>query len=196
MIQRLLLALCVCAAVGGNATAEQQPEYSGVSTVDLGWLAVNRYPKAKIAVDDQVTDGCWLTAQQARSTVELEAIRAGYELSDEDTGIKVLVSAMGYATSKYNCSVVAMVDVYIFDAKEWNTGDYRILSLSDRKIWNDTYLLTGPKRGMSARVNDQLVASFREFLVEREHAKNNVRDQILKQAPETHGEHWRAFFAE
>lgn len=171
----------------------------GTSTTvfeDVRWLHIDNRKDFFVVVSDQVTDGCWTSANASQASVELELIRSNGSLNEKnDTFTNVVhISAMGYGMGDNNCAVVVSLEVLVPDLSQYARDGHRVFGWHKESIWESTTLLTGGKNRMSYRIKETHVELVQQFLVELAKKPSRIRSSILASADEEASAFWRNQF--
>lgn len=149
---------------------------------DSGIVQINRETSFFFDVSDGVSDGCWLTAPRVLSMAQREFLDAGYTNIAEEYGFGVTIrlGAIGYETVQSQCAVhvsfevgISDVDRLPFDQSEW-------FLVSEKTSFQNGALLTGPKAGMSSRINEAFAGYIDEFIVYIQQEKNRLNNTVLE----------------
>ena len=151
--------------------------------VDLDFATINSDTPVSVHVSDEVTGGCWLTADAARPKVKRELLDAGFvNLRDEDeiAALTIGVSVTGYAatTRRDSCAVAPNMQVSRISWDRYEADDHVWTSITEEIVFQASAIMTGPKSGMSGRINAQIAHYIDEFIVALHEEKQLLAAQI------------------
>jgi len=152
--------------------------------IDTGWLRFLGEKTISVVVDDQVTGGCWTSAEATKTAVKLQFIRSGYTVVDEtNTFNPVLrIRGYGYKGAENYCVTVASIDLLAFDYGIYAYGNYivnpSITSAFLREIMSSDYLISGRQSNQSQRMKEKFVEMSQKMLVTITDKKQEVKGRI------------------
>lgn len=149
---------------------------------DANVATINSDTKFFFVLSDQVTDGCWLTANRAVSMAKREFLDAGYtNIAEEYSfGVTVRMSVIGYSISDYQCAAYVDFEIGVTDTDQMGFVISEWYTVSERSVFELGALLTGPKTSFSDRINDTFAGYIDEFIVSIQQEKNRLRQAILE----------------
>lgn len=150
--------------------------------VDTRWLSVED-GKFEVVLSDQVTDGCWTSSKSAKTAVELEITRSGYELvgDDEYANNSILLTSVGFLKAGV-CVATYEFEIYAGDSIRFYKDEHEVLSLYKSRLWGASGVLTGGKDKMNVGLKEAYVDMAQEFLVNIGRQKSNALKVIRERA--------------
>ena len=151
--------------------------------VDLDFAQVGPETPVSVHVSDEVTGGCWLTADAARAKVKRELLDAGFvDLRDEDeiSALTIGISVLGYAVTpgRHSCAVSPYMQVILSSLDRYDADDHMWVSLNSKVVFQSHSIMTGPKSDMSERINAQIAHYIDEFIVALHEEKQLLAGQV------------------
>lgn len=165
------------------------------------WLYVTKDMELTVVSSDQVSDGCWTTAQQSRNAVALELQRSGYTAlvpkDNEAKGSTFYLSSIGYKQTDGTCIVSWYIELWTQQVTTMRFDKVnRVARLGRSLLWENAGVLSGPPSDMSQRVKQTFVDAAQHFLVslveKRQEALSAIRksaEMSKKDEPKAH-EYW------
>ncbi|MBB3711573.1 hypothetical protein FHS00_001144 [Limimaricola variabilis] len=165
----------------------------GAAFVDARWVHAANAMTFNTAIDDQVRNGCWTSAESSKDVVELELIRSGATLEEED-GFhpSVFVSALGHETGDYHCAVNVELSVWAATASSFVREGREIGTLTHTLLWSSNSLLTGDRVSMNERIRSTHQQLIQKFLIALEKNDRYAREQMIESVGEEHAAFWKA----
>lgn len=151
--------------------------------VDLDFARVGPDTPVSVHVNDQVTGGCWLTADAAKAKVKRELLDAGFvDLRDEDeiATMGIFVSVVGFAleSSRHSCAVAPFMQALLLSRNRYDAGDHVWMSFRSKVIFTSSSIMSGSRSGMSERINAQIASYIDEFIVALHEEKQHLAEQV------------------
>lgn len=177
------LALGAAALLLSAYTASGQDAKPFLIWAAAEWMHVERDKRVKVAISDQVSDGCWRDPQTSKTAVELEFIRSGFKLDDKAPST-ILLTGIGYKTKGVGICVVSYYLTFnVIDVEETYAGGRRLVAITTNK---DLYFQGGVMSGGAQDSSDRLKTNFVDFaqatLVHYSKQVQNVKDAIKANA--------------
>ena len=160
--------------------------------VDVDFARVGPDTPVSVHVSDEVTGGCWLTADAAKAKVKRELLDAGFvNLRDDDeiATMEIYLSVLGWALepSRHSCAVAPFMRVFLSSRDRYDAGDHVWMSFRSKVIFMSSSIMTGPRSGMSERINAQIASYIDEFIVALHEEKQRLAEQVYTiDIPNTH----------
>lgn len=186
----LFCGLIIAAVPSGPLSAQDDTTFI---SEDPRWLSIKPGSDLSIAVDDQVTDGCWTSATASRNAVALEFRRSGYKLVDVEGSIAPLLvlRANGYKTNNNNC-VAHLTLVLLWGLPSNSFIDGHIVGTFRRDpIWEASMLLSGSN--MSSRLKNIFVEQAQRLLLEIDENRQSTLQAIRASATGSEADFWNAY---
>lgn len=191
-----LVALYVSDAYAQQGTNNTSSFDAVITDADLRWFMVKDSSLFQVNVNDQVTDGCWLTASETKNVVELELQRSQYHATKELTTLppRIILNALGYQVSTGGCVVYVELRVSAFDTTVIDNDGHEITSLFYSDLYTKGTMLSGQQDTMSQRVKNTFQSLIQEFLVVLDKRVREIERQAMEDLSENRREHWKTYF--
>ncbi|KUF11113.1 hypothetical protein AVJ23_08640 [Pseudoponticoccus marisrubri] len=148
--------------------------------LDPNWHFVQRDMLFEIRKYDEVTNGCWRNTQTSVDRVSLELVRSQASIVEVQLrAATVVITALGYEINSTNCAVTVRTEVYAPHRVDASVDGYPITAVFPSLLWEQTAILTGPKRTMSGRVAETHTKHIRKFLIELSQKARELRTTAL-----------------
>lgn len=142
---------------------------------DTRYISFILNPRAKVAVIDEVSDGCWLTTREAKTAVEVELLRSGIVIDDDDSlSSTIFLYGIGYKTDYGACFVSIDLSIYAYDFVEITHEPYSISSIFSREMASFGAVLSGAQSTMSGRIKDKFIELSKELIVDMNNEKRST----------------------
>jgi len=191
------LGALVAASQGAQGSAAGEYD-ADVRFVDFGILQLRQWNVIRLILADQVDDGCWTTTRQTKTAAEIELIRSNIDViensGDGFLAPKLFVGAIGFETREGSCAVYVETQAFVWDVEKKEVENQTMSGIWERSLWSTGSLLSGPKDGMSERVQSAITSQVQEFLVFLENTFRDIISEVREEEGDAAARYWETFF--
>ena len=159
----------------------------------LGPLKVAPGKFVSVAIDDQVTDGCWTNAEATRIAVQLELKRSGYQAEGKIPAGYIYLSAAGHKTSEDTCAVniIFIVNTVVTDSHV--VAGHQVTAIDNHIMWVRSILIVTSKANMSEKIKVGFVKMAQMFLTDIGRNRKLLLEDITKNAGDAAKTFWSTY---
>ena len=193
MTLRWVLLFMFALALACQSYATEPLSTTTIFNKNLGPLKVLPGRFISVAIDDQVTDGCWTNAEATRMAVQSELKRSGYQAEGEIPAGYIYLSAAGRKTSEQTCAVniIFIVNTVVTDSHV--VKGHRVVAIDNHIMWIRSILIVTSKANISERIKIGFVKMAQMFLTDVDRNRKLVLEDIAKHAGDVAKTFWSTY---